>query len=79
MKHGLLLIALLAVGGAGAQTPEPSPSPNFYVVNTDEWEPFWKTPECPEGWGEVIVKMPAHYDYETVTIECGLVVEEGDD
>ena len=36
---------------------------------------FQSSPECPEGWGPVVVKMSPGYDYETVEIHCGLVVE----
>ena len=80
MKHLLVLIVLLAVGSAGAQMPEPSPSPDLVFMDAGDYQiKFWEEPECPEGWGQIIIKVPPAYGYETVAVECGLVVEEGDD
>ena len=77
MKPLLVLAVLFAVGGAGA---EETPEPELYFENTGEYQiKFWEEPECPEGWGRVVVNMPPEYDYETVTIDCGLVVEPTDD
>ena len=94
-KRFLALVMLLAAGAAGAETIEvdgdeyiylpgfdhidEDESSEVYFIDTKGTSLFWEEPECPEGWGRVVVKMPPGYDYETVTVECGLVVEVDDE
>lgn len=75
MKHLLVLAVLLAVGAAGSEeTPEPTP--DLYFENTGEYQiKFWEEPECPEDWGKIVIELLPSYEYETVTVECGRVVE----
>jgi len=73
-----VLAVLLVAGVAGAQSPEPDPE--LYFVGTEDYQiKFWEEPECPEDWGRIVIKVPPAYGYETVTVECGLVVEPTDD
>lgn len=36
---------------------------------------FWTLPECPDDFGPIVVQMPPGWEYKTVEIECGKIVE----
>ena len=91
MGKGFLALVMLLAAGAetievdgdeyiylpGFDHIDEDESSEVYFIDTEDLR-FWNEPECPEGWGEIIIKVPPSYGYETVTVECGLVVEEDD-
>ena len=77
MSRALFVLYWLLVGPACAEDElEISWDAESYFLDTDESTAlFWTSPECPDDFGSIVVAMPPDWEYKTLNIECGKIVD----